>query len=268
VINTAGVPATTQSYPPHHDNVPPVPTITAAVSVLQHVDQGGHGRTDNVDTHSVDTQDRGGRDHYDYNRMPRYDERQGHGYGDYYLDRHGSYGGHYREREDPHYRSDRMRTAPSYQDQDHYAYDNRPRAHSRAPYDPYDPYDRTSESYPEYPQRYDYEDTYRRRYDYHGSYLPHEEEYSHIPPPGDIPLKQVIGSRGPMSRQASEVFQRQSGIHFPLEFVDYGATYYRNYFLGQGECVCKRERGRERERAVVDCLERVLCSMCVGGNCW
>jgi len=50
---------------------------------------------------------------------------------------------------------------------------------------------------------------------------------------GDIPLKQVIGSRGPMSRQASEVFQRQSGIHFPLEFVDYGATYYRNYFLGQ-----------------------------------
>ena len=83
---------------------------------------------------------------------------------------------------------------------------------------------------------------------------------------GDIPLKQVIGSRGPMSRQASEVFQRQSGIHFPLEFVDYGATYYRNYFLGQGECVCVCER--ERERAVVDCLERVLCSMCVGGNCW
>ena len=172
VTNTAVLPATTQSHPPLHDDVPP----TDGVSSLQHVGQGDHGRTDSIDTYSAGTQDRGGRDHYDYNRMPRYDERHGHGYADYYQDRHGSYGDHYREREDPHYWSDRMRTAPLYRDQDHYTYENRPRAHSRAPYDPYD---RASESYPEYSQRYDYEDTYGRQYDYHGRYQPHEEEYYH-----------------------------------------------------------------------------------------
>ena len=56
---------------------------------------------------------------------------------------------------------------------------------------------------------------------------------------GDIPLK--MKHQGPMSRQASEVFQPQSGIHFPFEYIDYGAAFYRNYFLGQGErevCVC------------------------------
>ena len=53
---------------------------------------------------------------------------------------------------------------------------------------------------------------------------------------GDIPGKEVIGARGPPSRQTNEVFQRQSELYFPLEFIDYGAAYYRNYFLGQGEC--------------------------------
>lgn len=54
---------------------------------------------------------------------------------------------------------------------------------------------------------------------------------------GDIPGKEAIGARGPPSRQASEVFQRQSELYFPLEFIDYGAAYYRNYFLGHGECM-------------------------------
>ena len=53
---------------------------------------------------------------------------------------------------------------------------------------------------------------------------------------GDLPLYEVLQSRGPMSRQASGVFQPQSGIHYPFEYIDYGASYYRNYFIGQGEC--------------------------------
>ena len=51
---------------------------------------------------------------------------------------------------------------------------------------------------------------------------------------GDIPLKDVVLIRGPMSRQASEVFQPQSGFRHALEYIDYGALFYRNYFLGQG----------------------------------
>ncbi len=56
---------------------------------------------------------------------------------------------------------------------------------------------------------------------------------------GDIPLKELVGSRGPMNQQVSEVLQEQKAIHYPLEFVDYGASYYRHYFYGQGECVCE-----------------------------
>ena len=52
---------------------------------------------------------------------------------------------------------------------------------------------------------------------------------------GEIPLKDIVQSRGPMSHQVSEVLQPQAGIHYRFEFLDYGASFYRNYFLGQGE---------------------------------
>ena len=39
----------------------------------------------------------------------------------------------------------------------------------------------------------------------------------------------------PVNRQASSVFEPYSGVHFPFEYIDYGATYYRNYFMGQGD---------------------------------
>lgn len=52
---------------------------------------------------------------------------------------------------------------------------------------------------------------------------------------GDIPLKELVQSRGPMNQQVSDVLQEQKGIHFPFEFLDSGASYYRHYFLGQGK---------------------------------
>ena len=152
------------SVPPAQQNTDPVFTLSQPVSQSEQ----DHKRTDSSDT---GTQDRGDRDRYDYDRRPRYDDRHGHGYPGYYQDRHDPYPDHYREREDVYYRSDRMRG--TYRDQDPYAYD-RPRLHSRGPYDPYD---RASEGYPEYTSRYDYEDPYRRRYDYRGRYPLHEEEY-------------------------------------------------------------------------------------------
>lgn len=53
---------------------------------------------------------------------------------------------------------------------------------------------------------------------------------------GELPLKSVVSSRGPMNRQVSEVLQPKTGISYPLEFIDFGASYYRNYFLHHGEC--------------------------------
>ena len=35
--------------------------------------------------------------------------------------------------------------------------------------------------------------------------------------------------------QGGSIFQPQSGIQYPLEFIDYGATYYRDFFLDYGE---------------------------------
>ena len=168
---TAAASVTVQAYAPPHVSVPPAQQNTDTVSTFsQPVSQGeqDHRRTDSSDT---GTQDRGDKDRYDYDRRPRYDDRHGHDYTGYYQDRHDPYPNHYREREDLYYRSDRMRG--TYRDQDPYAYD-RPRLHSRGPYDPYD---RASEGYPEYTSRYDYEDPYRRRYDYRGRYPLHEEEY-------------------------------------------------------------------------------------------
>ena len=55
---------------------------------------------------------------------------------------------------------------------------------------------------------------------------------------GEIPLKSVVNSRGPMNRQVSEVLLPKTGISYPLEFIDFGASYYRNYFLHHGEYAC------------------------------
>lgn len=52
---------------------------------------------------------------------------------------------------------------------------------------------------------------------------------------GEIPLKITVQTRGPMSKQVSEVLLPKTGISYPLEFIDFGASYYRNYFLQQGE---------------------------------
>ena len=55
---------------------------------------------------------------------------------------------------------------------------------------------------------------------------------------GDLPLKTHILTRGPMNRQVSQFFLPRTGLNYPFEFIDYGASYYRNYFLEHGEFVC------------------------------
>ena len=50
---------------------------------------------------------------------------------------------------------------------------------------------------------------------------------------GEVPLKEIVQSRK-MSKHVYRVLQPQTGMHFPFEYIDYGASYYRNYFLGQG----------------------------------
>jgi hypothetical protein len=52
---------------------------------------------------------------------------------------------------------------------------------------------------------------------------------------GELPLKSIMTSRGPMNRQVSAILLPKTGISYPLEFIDFGASYYRNYFLEQGE---------------------------------
>ena len=51
---------------------------------------------------------------------------------------------------------------------------------------------------------------------------------------GDVPFTRE--SRGPMSRQVSDILLPKAGINYPFEFIDFGASYYRNYFLHHGEC--------------------------------
>ncbi len=53
---------------------------------------------------------------------------------------------------------------------------------------------------------------------------------------GELPSKELSRLKGPMSKQVSALLQSQIGIHYPLEFIDYGAAYFRNHFLGQGVC--------------------------------
>lgn len=54
-----------------------------------------------------------------------------------------------------------------------------------------------------------------------------------VVPPRDRGREQK--PREMMSWQAREMFKQQSGFYYPFEFIDYGSSYYRNYFLGQGE---------------------------------
>ena len=65
---------------------------------------------------------------------------------------------------------------------------------------------------------------------------------------GEIPLKSMVQSRGPMNRQVSDVLLPKTGIGYPFEFIDFGASYYRNYFLHNGECCVWRWGGGEGGR--------------------
>lgn len=40
-----------------------------------------------------------------------------------------------------------------------------------------------------------------------------------------------------MDRSSSQVFTVQSGLRFPLEYIDHGACYYRHYFFEKGGCL-------------------------------
>lgn len=53
---------------------------------------------------------------------------------------------------------------------------------------------------------------------------------------GEVPLKTMVQARGPMSRQVSGILIPKTGLSYPFEFIDFGASYYRNYFLQNGEC--------------------------------
>ena len=53
---------------------------------------------------------------------------------------------------------------------------------------------------------------------------------------GELPLKSRVQSRGPVNKQVSHILLPKKCLNYPLEFIDYGASYYRNYFLDQGEC--------------------------------
>lgn len=52
---------------------------------------------------------------------------------------------------------------------------------------------------------------------------------------GEIPLIEPMISEAKNMRLTKEVLYAKSGIHYPFEFIDYGASYYRNYFLHEGE---------------------------------
>ena len=53
---------------------------------------------------------------------------------------------------------------------------------------------------------------------------------------GEIPVMEPMISETKSLRHTMEVLQSKSGIHYPFEFIDYGASYYRNYFLHEGMC--------------------------------
>ena len=56
---------------------------------------------------------------------------------------------------------------------------------------------------------------------------------------GTIPSKEIMEHKSPMNRQVLQILQPQTSLHFPFEFIDVGALYYRNHFYQHGTlCVC------------------------------
>ena len=53
---------------------------------------------------------------------------------------------------------------------------------------------------------------------------------------GEIPLMEPMISEAKNTRVTKDILCAKSGVHYPFEFIDYGASYYRNYFLHEGEC--------------------------------
>ena len=51
---------------------------------------------------------------------------------------------------------------------------------------------------------------------------------------GDIPIVEPLISETKSLRHTTEILHAKSGIHYPFEFIDYGASYYRNCFLHEG----------------------------------
>ena len=55
---------------------------------------------------------------------------------------------------------------------------------------------------------------------------------------GEIPVVEPMVSDTKSMRHSMEVLHAKSGIHYPFEFIDFGASYYRNYFLHEGMLNC------------------------------
>lgn len=55
---------------------------------------------------------------------------------------------------------------------------------------------------------------------------------------GEIPLMEPMMSEAKNMRVTKDILYVKSGIHYPFEFIDYGSSYYRNYFLHEGERNC------------------------------
>lgn len=51
---------------------------------------------------------------------------------------------------------------------------------------------------------------------------------------GEIPVVEPMISDTKSMRHTVEILHAKSGIHYPFEYIDYGASYYRNYFLHEG----------------------------------
>lgn len=51
---------------------------------------------------------------------------------------------------------------------------------------------------------------------------------------GKIPIMEPMISETKSLRHTTEILHAKPAIHYPFEFIDYGASYYRNYFLHEG----------------------------------
>lgn len=55
---------------------------------------------------------------------------------------------------------------------------------------------------------------------------------------GEVPVMEPMISETKNMRHTMEILHARSGIHYPFEYIDFGASYYRNYFLYEGTCLC------------------------------